>query len=146
LCDELVEAIRRDRAPATISEEYARHTVVLIDDVQELAGRPATQHQIALLIAKCLGSGVRVLCAATRWPLDVELAGSMWAKARVMRLTPPSATGMARIVRAASVAESLRPGTRTMRFVSQHARGDVRRALGALATWQLRLQSLAPRT
>jgi chromosomal replication initiator protein len=138
LCDELMDTIRRDCPTAAVSEKYARYTVVLIDDVQELAGKPATQHQIAMLIAKCLSSGARVLCAATRWPFHAELAGSAWAQARVVRMTPPKTEAMAWIVRRASATEVVRPNTRTTRLLAQHSRGDVRRALGALAVWRLR--------
>ena len=140
LCEELMEAIRRGDALAALSDGYARHAVVLIDDVQELTGKPATQQEVARLIAACLRSGARVLCAATRWPFDREVTGSAWTDARVVHLTPPSAEGMTRIVRRASATEAVPLSRRTIRSFAQHARGDVRRALGALALWRLRLQ------
>jgi hypothetical protein len=91
LTEAYVEAIRRGDIAVALSNEYARYDVVLIDDVQELAGKPATQDAIAQLIAACLSSGARILCAATRWPINDAVVGSAWANARVVRLTPPSA-------------------------------------------------------
>ena len=145
LAAELVEAVRRD-AMADLTRQYAATDVLLVDDLNLLADRPATQIVGAQLLSACLSAGGVVAGAATCRPREIgDFTSSFSASHRVRRLLlrRPSPAHMRRILRYRATVCGASPASRALDRMVRQSDGDVRKALGSLARWHLEQKLLS---
>ena len=138
LVQELTAAIRREQ-PAAIRHKYAQAELVAVDDLHVLAGKPATQSEIAALLKAALDSGARLACTAGCPPAEIpELSAALRAlpTARLVELRRPNDEEMRQILAAMAPAEGLKLSAKTIAAIAPRCGGDVRRAVGALAQFR----------
>ena len=145
LAAELVEAVRRD-AMADLTRRYAGTDVLLVDDLNLLADRPATQIVGAQLLSACLSAGGVVAGAATCRPREIgDFTSSFSASHGVRRLLlrRPSPAHMRRILKYRARDCGASPAARALDRMVRQSDGDVRKAIGSLARWHLEQKLLA---
>lgn len=145
LAAELVEAVRRD-ALADLTRRYAATEVVAVDNLDLLADRPATQMVAAQLLAACLDGGALVAGAATCRPREIRDFTSSFSAShplRLLLLRRPSPAHLRRILRCRAADYGASPPAQALARMVRQADGDVRKALGALARWDLEQKLLA---
>jgi len=138
LRQELVDALRNESI-ASLRSTWARADVVALDDLHVLAGMPMTQREVAALLGVATNGGARVVCAAGCEPTALSvLAAALRALpgARQLLLRPPSGREMRRIVLGMATAKRIRVGREALASIAAAARGDVRRAAGALSRYR----------
>jgi chromosomal replication initiator protein len=106
---------REREAVRAFEEGVLGRRLVVVDGVDELQGKPASQHALETLLERSEGRGVRFLFAARRPPREVaglsERLCSRLLGGVVHRLPPPTRERLERVltVRAASVGVTLSP-------------------------------------
>jgi len=140
LAHKLVEGIRHDRL-SSVRQEYRKLQVLLVDDFHVLASLPFTQSEVAVILKSSAESGVRVACAGI-------IASQVQVLSRVLRFplssllvavkqpTPPE---MRRILMSKLTKSELKVFEKHLNVIARRCRGDVGRAIGALA--ELRFSS-----
>ncbi len=142
---DLVEDLRRGRVPAP-SEPIAQAHVLLLDNLEVLVDRPATQAEVARLITSCLARGAAVGCAAACGPSGLRalrLAIPPPHEPRSIRITPLSRAHLCRILRHEARMRDVDPPAGTIDRIARRSNGDARRALGQLAAWHLEQKVVA---
>ncbi len=138
LRDQLIQAMRRDTL-SELRDKYERAELLLLDDLHVLAGLEATRQAITHLLP--LRSGGCLVCAsADDVPGFHEFVAhvSSPCDARFLLLGRPSQTHMTRIVRRTAADRGVRLPARAADRIARQARGDVRRAMAAVADRDLR--------
>jgi chromosomal replication initiation ATPase DnaA len=135
---DLVENLRRGRVPAP-SEPIAQAHVLLLDNLEVLVDRPATQAEVARLVTARLADGAAVACAAACPPS--ALRGLTLAipppEPKNIRLAPLSQAHLRRILWCEARGWGLVPPKRIIDRIARRSSGDARRTLGQLAAWRL---------
>ena len=134
LADLLVAAVRDDSLEL-LRRRYKAGDLLMVEDLQVLSTKPATQQLLASLLTTWIAAGVRVavtIGAPRRWLADFENGIPSAPISRVVLLQPPSR----RDTRAIILAMAKRTGVSVERegidAIAAWCAGDVRRAVGAI--------------
>ncbi len=115
---------------------YEQFQILLVDDLQDLVGRPGTQQLLASVLAGAATAGARVICASGVAPPALQQFTSAVA-ARVpydeIELASPPTVELRRIVRRVAGSRGVPLSGGTVTQVAEHCGGDVRRAVGIVA-------------
>ena len=135
LIEAMMTAIRSQRKFHPWRERRA-DGVMLVDDLHFLTGKPACQREVGRLFRIAVEGGARVAGAACCEPEDIpDFIDTLRTipGAQVVRLRPPSAPAMRRILAGRAMADELAVDDQVLRAIATWSKGDVRRGLGALA-------------
>lgn len=110
--------------------------LLVVEDIQFLSGKTATQLEIFHTIEHLLDAGCRVMLTADRMPreiasLDPRLASRM-TSGLVAEIEPPDAQVRRRILRAKAAAGGVHLPTECLDLIVENARGSVRDLEGVL--------------
>ncbi len=134
LSADLVDAARRDQC-ASLYRRYCGLDVLLIDDLHILAGKHATQRELAALLRRSAAGGACIFCASTIGPTGIDEFTSGLAVLPTYRhvvLRPASQPEMRYMIEVLAAAEQLMVPTSLVDLLARGCCGDVRRAVGAI--------------
>lgn len=134
LVQEMTTALRSGRA-ADLENLWPQGAMVTIDDLHVLTGMPAAQREVGRLFAAAVERGCRLVCA-TSSPADIPdviTAVRALSGVRFVAVLRPSGADMRRILVGMARAEGLRLSARVLTSRAAGCRGDVRRAVSAIA-------------
>ncbi len=125
----------RDKTGKAGMKEFKRRfrencNLLVVEDIQFLSGKTATQLEIFHTIEHLLDAGCRVMLTADRLPreianLDARLASRM-TSGLVAEIEPPDAQVRRRILRAKAAAGGVHLPTECLDLIVENARGSVR--------------------
>lgn len=141
LVQDLVDSVR-GAAPVAPRTGFARGDVLAVDDLHLLSGKPATQHEIAALFAAALAADAHVICASGCPPGEIPILAEALQPlqgARIIEMLAPSPAEMRRILNRLTAAEQVSLAAPAVASIATASRGDVRRAIGAIAHRRLEL-------
>jgi chromosomal replication initiator protein len=134
--EQLVAAARHSRIGlGSVGWEGAE--VIALDDLHTLARCPVTQREIARLLRLAVAAGTLVLCAAGGLaPLRTLVAALREEPGFVLAtLAPAGDRELRRVLVGIAQRDGLRPERRVLAAVATSAKGDTRRAVGALTSY-----------
>lgn len=134
----LVTALRRDQ-PFDLRDRYPQCQIIILDELAALRDRERTQEDIARILAACVGSGVRVVCAVTA-PAQVRpLTAGLRAlpRSRVVAIRQPSRDAIRRILKSIATSQGMYLPPMELTDIVRSCGRDVRRAIGLLNTRRL---------
>jgi chromosomal replication initiation ATPase DnaA len=108
---------------------------LVVDDLHVLSGKPVTQAEVGRLLRTVVDRGGRVACASGGPASRIQvLADAVQHPAthKVIEVGLPRPREMRRIIARQTAAIGLSPTDATLAVLADQARGDVRRAIGAL--------------
>jgi chromosomal replication initiator protein len=148
LARELTAAVRADQAHEW-SERCRDVSLLTVDDLQTLVGKPATQQALASAFSTWLAWGVSIVCAtgAARSQLADLMRGLPVGRAvRWVTIGPLAPQDRHRLVEAVFAMRGLRPCSDVVGPIVHRCGGDVRRIVGAAVQLHAasRLASAAP--
>lgn len=129
----LVAAVRADDITAFF-ERQAACDLLLLEDVDAIAGKPGTQSVLGSMILRCVDHGCRVAMTSSV-PLKElpELARIIRTlRTRATGLQRPSETEMVQVVLALLGRQALLLRPNVLRGLARAAEGDLRRLIGAV--------------
>jgi len=135
LCAQLVEGLRNDGAVAFRQKYVAAH-LLLIDDLHDLIGKPATQHEFATCLRMWVESGARIMCACGTPPVMIgQLADRLGSipGARSIELKRPSPRESLRILKIMAAMKGVVIPPPIANLVIARCGGDIRRLIGEVA-------------
>lgn len=117
---------------------FRRLRALMLDDVQFLAAKRATQDEFLHTFNALIGMGAPVVLASDRHPkLIPKLAGELVTRllsGMIVKLEPPDLTTRLAILRAKANARNATIPETVVSFIAQHIRSNVRELEGALCT------------
>jgi len=137
---EVTAAVLVERMLAGLAEGSSRFELqpaelLVVDDLHILSGKARTQIEMGHLFRTVLDRGGRVACASGGSVSRIQVlpeAVRRLTTAKVVELTPPTPQEIRRILLRHATASGLRLRAPTTAILADQARGDVRRAIGAL--------------
>ena len=136
---DLIEDLRRGLVPE-IRSTFARANVLLVDNLEVIVDRPATQTEIARALVACLTNGGVVAGAATCRPrslreLTAQIPAALGPRNLVVKRA--SRAQARRILLQEAESWGLNPPDRTVDRMARQSGGDARTALGMFSRWHL---------
>ena len=130
---DMVSAFRDGRQASVVT--YADGDLLVVDDLQMLAGKDVTQAEVGRLLKAAVDRDGRVACATsgtlTRLPVLADAVRAL-GSARLIEMQRPKRTALRRILTMRAAAAGMKVSAATLTCLVDHGRGDVRRAMGAL--------------
>ena len=132
---ELITAIR-DGTTALFREKYRRADVLLVDDIQFLAGKEATQEEFFHTFNALFESGKQIVLTADRKPGEMatleERLRSRFGVGVTVRLNPPDPETRLLITKAKAAQLGLPLGDEGIAYIAENFTDSVRHIEGAL--------------
>lgn len=144
----LAVEVRADRM-AHVEAAYADVALFIVDDLQALWEKPATQGLLGETLGRLVAGGALLVGAATA-PLQAlapfRSACERWVPVRQCSVTAPGVREIRTILEAMTAKRRVKLSASMSLRVARHCRGDVRRAIGALNQLQAQKTLSIPRT
>jgi chromosomal replication initiator protein len=135
LVEQWIAALARDpRAPFPLAVEPP--ALVAIDDLHALAGKPATQREMARALEGLVERGGHVVGALGRSPHELPVFVDRLERipgVRIVAMPPPAGRDLRNLLGRMARAAQVPLGRRTLAAIADRCQGDVRRAQGELA-------------
>jgi chromosomal replication initiation ATPase DnaA len=129
----MVSAVRDGRPPSVGT--HADGDLLVVDDLQVLAGKAVTQTEVGRLLKAVVDRDGRVACATSGTLAQIPvLADAVRAlgSARLIEMGRPKRMALREILAMRATTAGMEISAATLTRLADYARGDVRRALGAL--------------
>lgn len=134
LVQEMTAALRRGQA-ADLEQLWPQGALVTIDDLHVLTGKAMAQREVGRLFVAAVERGLRLVCATGSLAEVPDLVTAVRAHSgvRFVALRRPSGADMRRILAGMARTEGLRLTAKALISLAAGCRGDVRRAVSAIA-------------
>ena len=133
--NELIDAIKNGTTPA-FREKYNKADILLVDDIQFIAGKDSTQEEYFHTFNTLYEAGKRIVMTADRPPQDMakleERLRTRFEWGLTVEITPPDYETRMAILRARAVAAGLDLPDEVNHFIAENVTTDVRRLEGAI--------------
>jgi chromosomal replication initiator protein len=124
-------------------QSYASARLLLIDDLHDLVGRPATQEEFAACFREWVESGARIMCACSAAPTEIaQLADRLGSisGAKSIKLNRPTGKENWQILKLLAEEQKIILPPATADLVVRRCGGDVRRLIGTVTRLVARLE------
>jgi chromosomal replication initiation ATPase DnaA len=131
----IVRELRRDDTPRAALSYFNQLDLLVVDDLQWLAGKSGSQHGAAQLFRQMVASGGTVVCASgvAAQTLADLLSALESTTYREIELTRPSKTEVQCLVRHLGDLQDVALSQETVSLIAERCGGDIGRAHGLVA-------------